>query len=60
MEDFIYAFNKRIQTQLSYQKSLNQCAKLLEKHIDPNSEKCLSYISSAFKVDNEQRGNQAR
>lgn len=33
---------------------------MLEKYIDPNTEKCLSYISSAFKVDNQQRGNQAR
>lgn len=33
---------------------------MLEKYIDPQTEKCISYISSAFKVDNEQRGNQAR
>lgn len=33
---------------------------LLEKHIDGSSNKCLSYISSAFKVDNEQRSNQAK
>ena len=52
MDDFIQAFSKRIDTQLTYQKNLNECAKMLEKYIDPTTEKCLSYISSAFKVDN--------
>lgn len=60
MQDFIYAFNKRIDAELNYQKNLTDCSKLLEKYIDASSEKSLSYISSAFKVDNEQRGNQAR
>lgn len=60
MEDFMHAFNKRIDAELAYQKNLNECAKILEKYIDPTTEKCISYISSAFKVDNEQRGNQAK
>lgn len=33
---------------------------MLDKYIDGNSKKSLSYISSAFKVDNEQRANQAK
>ena len=52
IDDFIYAFSKRIDTELAYQKSLNDCGKILDKHIEPTSEKCVSYICSAFKVDN--------
>ena len=60
LDDFIYAFSKRAEAELSYQKNLNECAKILEKYIEPTTEKSVSYISSAFKVDNEQRGNQSK
>lgn len=46
--------------ELTYQKNLTECSKIMEKYIEPNTEKCLSYISSAFKADNEQRGSQAK
>ena len=60
IDDFIHAFSKRSDAELQYQKNLNECGKILEKHIDATSEKSVSYICSAFKVDNEQRGNQAK
>jgi hypothetical protein len=50
MEDFILAFSKRIDAEIAYQKSMKDCGKIMEKYIEPTSEKSLSYISSAFKV----------
>jgi hypothetical protein len=49
-----------MEVELTYQKNLFECSRMLEKYIEPKSEKCLSYISSAFKVDNEQRANQVK
>ena len=37
MDDFIHAFSKRIDAENAYQKHLMECAKLLEKYIDPTS-----------------------
>ena len=45
---------------MTYSKSLKDCSKLVDRYIDESSQKSLSYISSAFKVDNEQRANQAK
>ena len=50
MEDFIEAFKKRIEIELSYSKSLTQVSKSLDKYIKPGTELATSYICSAFKV----------
>ena len=59
MEDFIDAFRKRIEIETTYAKSLTQVSKALDKYIKPGTELTTSYISSAFKVEHEQRSRQA-
>lgn len=59
MEDFIEAFRKRIEVEINYSKSLTQVSKTLDKYIKPGTELASSYISSAFKVQHQQRSRQA-
>ena len=59
MEDFLDAFKKRIDIEMTYSKSLTSLSKVLDKHIKPGSELATSYICSAFKVEHEQRSRQA-
>ena len=59
MEDFIDAFKKRIDVEMTYSKNLSQVSKVLDKYIKPGTELTTSFISSAFKVENEMRSRQA-
>lgn len=50
MEDFIEAFKKRIDVEITYSKNLQTVSKALDKYIKPGTELSTSYICSAFKV----------
>jgi hypothetical protein len=50
MEDFIDAFRKRIDVEITYAKNLQSVSKALDKYIKPGTELATSYICSAFKV----------
>lgn len=60
MEDFIDAFKKRIDVEITYSKNLLNVSKCLDKYIKPGTELSTSYICSAFKVEHEQRSRQAQ
>ena len=51
MEDFIDAFKKRIDVEMTYSKNLAQVSKYLDKYIKPGTELTTSFICSAFKVE---------
>ena len=59
MEDFIDAFRKRVEVEMTYSKNLIQVSKVLDKYIRPGTELATSYICSAFKVEHEMRSRQA-
>lgn len=59
-DDFNEAFKKRITIELEYAKNLDLVSRSLDKYIQPGTEKAISFICSAFKVENEQRAHQAR
>lgn len=59
MEDFIDAFHRRIDVEISYSKQLATVSKALDKYIKPGTELASSFICSAFKVEHEQRSRQA-
>jgi len=50
MEDFVDAFRKRIEVEMTYSKNLTQVSKSLDKYIRPGTELATSFICSAFKV----------
>jgi hypothetical protein len=59
MEDFVDAFKKRIDVEMTYSKNLTQVSKTLDKYIRPGTELATSFICSAFKVEHEMRSRQA-
>jgi len=59
-EDFIEAFRKRIVVEIDYANNLMGVSKSLDKYIQPGSDKAISFICSAFQVENEQRAQQAK
>jgi hypothetical protein len=57
--EFTDAFKERIEIEIDYSKSLLKVAKKMQKYINPSEPTPISYISSAFKVEHEQRARHA-
>jgi hypothetical protein len=59
LESFTNAFKDRIEAEIDYSKSMLKIGRQLERYISPDEPTPLSYISSAFKVEHEQRARHA-
>lgn len=59
MDCFTDAFKERIEIEIDYSKAILKVSKKLEKYINPEEPTPISYISSAFKVEHEQRARHA-
>jgi hypothetical protein len=55
LEEFVNAFKERIEVEIDYSKALFKVSKILSRHVQPDLPTPMSYVCSAFKVENEQR-----
>lgn len=59
LQSFADGFKERIEIEIEYSKALFRISKRLSKYVRPSQPSPLSYLSSAFEVEHEQRARHA-